>query len=421
MLTAAAIRVVGRREAGERFTWFGGGHGKTGPRRRTRNFGAKSWAPTPRTAQVRNPIAERLACVQPRDCMTVAKGYGRALAAIKARIRQERVRVVLQVNQSLILLYWDIGRAILGKQGEQGWGARVIDRLSCDLQEAFPEMSGFSPRNLLFMRSFAAAFTDERVVKQLVSQLPWGHCVRLLQRVKDARAREWCARATVEHGWSRSVLESQIDARVHDRRGRAVTNFRYTLPSSDSDLATQTFKDPYLFDFLGTADLRREREVEQALVDHIQRFLIELGSGFAFVGRQVPIEVDDHELRVDLLFYHLTLRRYVVIELKAVPFDPAFIGQLNAYLSAVEDRLRHSTDQPTIGLLLCRTKSRLIVEYALRNLARPIGVAEWETQLVHKLPRELRSSLPTIAELERELTRRSAPAHRTPRTRRANR
>ncbi|TAJ16910.1 MAG: DUF1016 domain-containing protein [Planctomycetota bacterium] len=339
--------------------------------------------------------------------MAIEKGYGRALAAIKARIRQERVRVVLHANRSLILLYWDIGRAILGRQGEQGWGARVIDRLSHDLQDAFPDMRGFSPRNLKYMRAFAAAWPDRPIVQELLAQLPWYHQITLLERVDQRAHRIWYAHQVIEHGWSQGTLAAQIRGRIHARQGRAITNFAATLPPSESDLAAQAFKDPYLFDFLGTADARRERDVEQALVDHIQRFLIELGSGFAFVGRQVPIDADGHELRVDLLFYHLRLRRYVVIELKAVPFDPAFVGQLNAYLSAVDDKLRHPADQPTIGLLLCRTKSKLVVEYALRSLARPIGVAAWETQLVHALPRELRGSLPTIAQIERELGRRT--------------
>lgn len=215
--------------------------------------------------------------------------------------------------------------------------------------------------------------------------------------------RLWYARQTIVHGWSRNILALQIDNRAHERHGKAISNFRDTLPLVESDLATQVFKDPYLFDFLGTADPRREREVEQALVDHIQRFLLELGTGFAFVGRQVPLEVGDQDFLIDLLFYHLKLRCYVVVELKAVPFDPAFVGQLNLYLSAADDLLRHSDDQLTIGLLLCRQKHRVVVEYALRNLKRPIGVAEWETKLVEKLPKALKGALPTVEEIEAEL------------------
>jgi predicted nuclease of restriction endonuclease-like (RecB) superfamily len=208
---------------------------------------------------------------------------------------------------------------------------------------------------------------------------------------------------SAEQGWSRSVLEIQIDGQAHARQGKALTNFPTTLPPADSDMAGQVFKDPYLFDFLGTADPRREREVEQALVDHIQRFLLELGSGFAFVGRQVHLEFKSSDYYIDLLFYHLNLRRYVVIELKAIPFDPGFVGRLNMYLSAADELLRHPDDKPTIGLLLCRSKDRIVVEYALRDIRKPIGVSEWETQIVETLPKELQGALPTVEEIEAEL------------------
>ena len=220
--------------------------------------------------------------------------------------------------------------------------------------------------------------------------------------MKEPGTREWYIRKSIAEGWSRNILEMQIDARAHQRHGKAITNFKSTLPPADSDLAGQVFKDPYLFDFLGTADPRREREVEQALVDHIQRFLIALGSGFAFVGRQVHLEFASHDYHLDLIFYHLTLRRYVVIELKAGPFKPGFAGQMNMYLSAVDDLLRHADDKPTIGLLLCRKKDRLVVEYALRDLRKPIGVAGWDS-LVDLLPEELKGSLPTVEDLEAEL------------------
>jgi len=332
-------------------------------------------------------------------------GYAETLGQIKQRIQQERLRVVLAANSAMVLLYWDIGRMILDRQQREGWGARVIDRLAEDLRESYPDLKGFSTRNLLFMRSLAEAFPDSEKVKQLVSQLPWGHIIRLLQRVKEPEIREWYIRASMENGWSRSILELQIDGRAHERHGKAITNFKATLPHIDSDLAVQVFKDPYLFDFLGTSDPRREREVEQALVDHIQRFLLEMGSGFAFVGRQVHLEFASRDCYLDLLFYHLKLRCYVVIELKAVPFDPAFIGQINLYLSAVDDLLRHPDDKPTIGLLLCRSKDKIVVEYALRDLKKPIGVAGWETKIVEKLPENLKGSLPTVEEIEAELSR----------------
>ena len=329
--------------------------------------------------------------------------YAAVLEEIKRRIQAERLRTVMAANSAMVMLYWDIGRLILERQEKEGWGARVIDRLSADLREAYPDMRGLSPRNLLFMRSFAVAYSDMEIVKQLVSQLPWGHIIRLLQRIKDPDMRHWYLTASMEHGWSRNVLELQISAHAHERQGKAITNFEATLPPAESDMAAQVFKDPYLFDFLGTADPRREREVEQALVDHIQRFLLELGAGFAFVGRQVHLEFASNDYYLDLLFYHLKLRCYVVVELKAVPFDPGFVGTMNMYLSAVDDLLRHPDDKPSIGLLLCRSKNKLVVEYALRNFRNPIGVAEWETRIVKKLPAEFKGSLATVEEIEAEM------------------
>lgn len=329
--------------------------------------------------------------------------YAAALSELKARIREERVRIVLAANQALVLLYWDIGRIIAARQREEGWGAKVISRLSADLSAEFPDIRGFSPRNLRYMRDFAAAWTDPAIVQQVVAKIPWGQNLVLLDRVPDPDVRLWYAAQVLEHGWSRSVLALQVDARLHERRGQAVTNFLTTLPPVTSDLAVQVFKDPYLFDFLGTADLRREAEVERALVDHVQAFLLELGVGFAFVGRQVRLEVGDKDFYIDLLFYHLRLRCFVVIELKAVPFEPAFTGQLSFYLSAIDDQMRHATDGPSIGLLLCRGKNRVEVEYALRGLNQAVGVADWEAQLVRTLPEGLASSLPTVEQLELEL------------------
>ena len=333
----------------------------------------------------------------------LARDYAEMLSEIKQRIQQERLRVVLAANSAMILLYWDIGRMILDRQERAGWGAKVIDRLSADLRAATPEMQGLSPRNLKYMRTFAAAWPDRKMVQRVVAQLPWRQNIALLERLGDEKTRLWYAEQTLQHGWSQPILCLQIDGRAHERHGKALTNFKATLPPADSDMAGQVFKDPYLFDFLGTADPRREREVEQALVDHIQRFLLELGSGFAFVGRQVPLEVGDQDFQIDLLFYHLKLRCYVVVELKAVSFDPAFVGQLNLYLSAVDDLLRHPADKPTIGLLLCRAKNKVVVEYALRDLKKPIGVSHWETRLVEKLPANLKGSLPTVEEIEAEL------------------
>jgi len=335
----------------------------------------------------------------------VPETYAAVLGEIKDRIRTERLRIVMAANAAMVLLYWDIGKAILQRQEREGWGAKVIDRLSADLREAFPDMRGLSPRNLKYMRSFVATWSDRQLVQEVLAQITWYQNITLLEKVSDLKTRLWYARKTREEGWSRNILVTQIERRLHDRQGKAITNFPATIPPPGSDMAAQVFKDPYLFDFLGTTDPRREREIEQALVDHIQRFLLEMGAGFSFVGRQILLEVGDSDFYLDLLFYHLKLRCFVVVELKAVPFDPAFVGQMNLYLSAVDDLLRHPDDKPTIGLLLCKSKDRLVVEYALSGFQKPIGVAEWETRLVESLPPELKGSLPTVEEIEAELMR----------------
>ncbi len=329
--------------------------------------------------------------------------YPILLEELKNRIGTERVRTTFAANASMLLLYWDIGQAILIRQAKEGWGAKVIDRLSTDLRNAFPDMRGLSARNLKYMRTFSEAWPKRAIVQEALAQLPWYQNLALLEKLDTPDDRLWYAAKTLEHGWSRNILVLQIQSQLHKRQGKAITNFPSALPPVESDMAAQVFKDPYLFDFLGTADPRREREVEQALVNHVQKFLLELGAGFAFVGKQMPLEVGDQDFLVDLLFYHLKLRCFVVVELKSVPFDPAFIGQLNLYLSAVDDLLRHSDDLPTIGLLLCKGKDQLVVEYALRNFQKPIGVADWETQIVSSLPEGLKGSLPSIEEIEAEL------------------
>lgn len=331
--------------------------------------------------------------------------YLTILAEIKSRVQQSRLRTVLAANSAMVLAYWEIGQVILTRQQSEGWGAKVIDRLSADLREAFPDMQGLSPRNLKYMRSFAAAWPDVAIVQGALAQIGWYQNIALLNKLGDAATRLWYAQKTAQYGWSQSILCIQIESLIHERQGRAPNNFSQTLPPKDSDMAAQIFKDPYLFDFLGTADPRREREVEQALVDHVQRFLLELGAGFAFVGRQVHLEVGNQDFYLDLLFYHLKLRRYIVVELKAVAFEPGFTGQMSLYLAAVDDLLRHPDDQPTIGLLLCKDQNKLVVEYALRGIRSPIGVASWQTQLTETLPQELKGSLPTVAEIEAELTR----------------
>jgi predicted nuclease of restriction endonuclease-like (RecB) superfamily len=303
----------------------------------------------------------------------------------------------------MVLLYWDIGRSILEQQAELGWGAKVIDRLATDLRSAFPHMKGFSPRNLKYMRAFADAWPDRAFVQQLAAQMPWFHNCLLLDSLDDAPTREWYIHRTLEHGWSRNVLALQIETALHQRQGKAVTNFDRTLPPPQSDLAQQTLKDPYLLDFLTLSDEAAERELESSLVEHIRRFLLELGVGFAFVGSQYHLEVEEEDFYIDLLFYHLRLRCFVVIDLKMEAFKPEFAGKMNFYLSAVDDQLRHPDDKPSIGIILCKRRKKLIAEYALRNSISPIGVSEYK--LTRAVPAEIRASLPSIKELERELAR----------------
>lgn len=328
-------------------------------------------------------------------------GYADWLADLKSRIHAAQQRAVLAVNRELVLLYWQIGRDILERQARQGWGAKVIERLAHDLRTAFPAMKGFSRANLMYMRAFAEAWPDAAIVQQAVGQLPWGHNLVLLTRLKDPKLRLAYAQRAIRHGWSRNVLNIHVETRLLEREGQAVSNFGEQLPSPQSDLARATLKDPYIFDFLGVGNEADERAIESAIVEHITRFLLELGAGFAYVGRQVHVEVGGDDFFIDLLFYHLKLRCYVVIELKAGSFKPEHAGQLNFYLSAVDAQMRMEQDNPSIGLLLCKSQNRVVAEYALRDTNKPIGVAEY--QLVAALPAELRTSLPSIEQIEREL------------------
>lgn len=329
--------------------------------------------------------------------------YGELLERLKARIRSAQLRAALAVNRELVLLYWQIGREILTRQREQGWGARVVERLASDLRREFPAMTGLSRTNLMYMRAFASAYPDEAIVQQLVGQIPWGHNLALLNKLEDPEVRAWYAARTVEFGWSRNILIHQIESRLHERQGSAVTNFGRTLPTPQSDLARELIRDPYHFDFLQLGPEARERDLEQALLLHLRSFLLELGVGFAFVGNQFRLEVGGQDYYLDLLFYHLRLRCYIVIELKIGAFRPEDSGQMSFYLSAVDDLLRHPDDRPSIGLILCKERNRVVVEYALRGVEKPIGVAGYH--LTERLPEPLRDSLPSVEELEREMER----------------
>jgi predicted nuclease of restriction endonuclease-like (RecB) superfamily len=327
-------------------------------------------------------------------------GYSHFLHDLKTRIRAAKTRAALAVNCELVLLYWQIGRDILERQEREGWGAKVIERLATDLRHEFPDMKGFSPRNLKYMRKFAEAWPDEQFVQQTAAQIPWFHNCVLLDKVSSKSEREWYIHKAFEHGWSRDILVMQIESCLFQRQGKAVSNFAATLPPAQSDLVQQTLKDPYIFDFLGLGDEAQERDVERALVKQITSFLLELGAGFSFVGRQVHLEVEGEDFFIDLLFYHLKLRCYVVIELKATKFKPEYAGKLNFYLSAVDATMRHESDNPSIGLILCKDRKGLIAEYALKDISKPVGVSEY--QLVAAIPENLKGSLPTIEELEAE-------------------
>ncbi len=336
-----------------------------------------------------------------RTTLSLPAGYVDWLADIKQRIQGARQRAVLAANAEQIRLYHGIGLDILDRQRRQGWGAKVIDRLSSDLRNAFPEMKGFSSRNLKYMKAFAEECPNLQIGQQSAAQLPWFHIITLITKLRDSTAREWYAREALQQSWGRETLALQIKAQLHLRRGAAVTNFEQRLAPAQAGLAAEILKDPYHFDFLGLGDEAQERDIESALMRHITRFLLELGAGFAFVGRQFRLEVAGDEFFIDLLFYHTRLKCHVVVELKASAFKPEHAGQLNFYLSAVDAQIKAPDDKPTIGLLLCRTQNRLVAEYSLSGMEKPIGVAEY--QLVRALPTPLDTNLPSIDEIEAEL------------------
>ena len=347
---------------------------------------------------------------------TLPKNYPQFLEDLKFRIRTAQIKAALAVNSELIGLYWYIGKSIIERQRAEGWGKSVVERLAADLQREFPGVGGFSRQNVWYMRAFYLAWTEQvsnlqravgdldgKNLPRVVGEIPWGQNLELLAKLKDPIQRLWYAQKAIEHGWSRPVMVLQIESGLYERQGKAVTNFKRTLPPPQSDMAQQALKDPYAFDFLTLAEGAHERQLEQGLLDHIQQFLLELGVGFAFVGRQVHLEVEKEDFYIDLLFYHLRLRCFVVIELKNTQFKPEYAGKMNFYLSAVDDRLRHKDDQPSVGIILCKSRKRLIVEYALKDTHKPIGVSAYK--LSKALPEKLKGTLPTIKELEEELTK----------------
>ncbi len=334
--------------------------------------------------------------------------YAQVLADVKKRIQEAQVKAVLSASKELIKLYWYIGEVLAEKQKQGKWGTSVIENFAKDLQSSFPGMGGFSRANLFKMRALYLAYEKvSQAVRQFedtpIFNIPWGHNVILLTKLKDTDERFWYAQKAIEHGWSRSMLEIWIESNLYHREGKALNNFQKTLPTPQSDMAQQSFKDPYIFNFLTLEKQYIEKDVEQGLIDNIQKFLLELGKGFALVGRQYRLEVEDKDYYVDLMFYHIQLRCYIAIELKARDFDPGDIGQLNFYLAVIDDKVKGKDDNPTIGLLLCKTKNNVVAEYALRNIRSPIGVSQYMTEILNELPEEFKSSLPTIEEIEAEL------------------
>ncbi len=325
------------------------------------------------------------------------------LDELKNSIRQAQIKAGLSVNRELVLLYWQIGKGILNQQATQGWGSNVIGQLAEDLKKSFPEMKGFSPRNLKYMRAFADAYPDLAFVQAAPAQITWYHNCTLLDKVKDPSERQFYTEQTIVNGWSRDVLVHQIESGLHTRQGKAITNFANTLPKPQSELAQQILKDPYNLEFLTLAPEALERDLERSLLEKLKDFLLELGTGFSFVGSQYHLEVGGQDYFLDLLFYHLKMRCFVIVDLKITDFKPEYAGKMGFYLAVADDQLRHETDQPSVGLILCKTRNSVVAEYTLRNSANPMGVSEYK--VAQALPASLKASLPTIETLERELAK----------------
>ncbi|MCL4852483.1 MAG: DUF1016 family protein [Bryobacteraceae bacterium] len=336
--------------------------------------------------------------------------YALVLVQLRDRIRTAQTSATVAVNRELVALYWDIGQMIADRQRAEGWGKSIVHRLAADLRQEFAGETGFSSQNLWYMRGFFLAWTrDVQDLQQLVGDfdgehlppviaaIPWGHNIQLITKLKNPVERLWYAQKTIENGWSRAVLVHQIESDLYRRQGAAISNFRATLPAPQSDLAHQLLKDPYTLDFLMLSEDAQERDLEQALINRIQKFLLELGMGFAFLGRQYHLEVGGEDYYVDLLFYHTRLHCYVVIDLKVEKFKPEFAGKMQFYLSAVDDLIRHPDDQPSIGLIICKERNRVIAEYALRDMRKPIGVSEYV--LTQQLPAELSEALPAVVDV----------------------
>ncbi len=345
--------------------------------------------------------------------------YLNIVASLKEKIRQAKTKASLAVNKELLNVYWEIGNTILEQQKTEGWGTKIIDRLSQDLKNEFPDMQGLSIRNIKYMRAFAEAYPEFSIVQPalaqlqsadnqknsfvqpLVAQLPWSHNIVLLDKVKNVEERAFYAQKTIENNWSKNVLILQIDNKLIERQGKAITNFPQTLPLPQADLAKEMLKNPYMLDFFGVTEEMKERDIENALIAHLKKFILELGRGFAYVGNQFNLNVAGDDFYLDLLFYNTRLHCYVVFELKVGEFKPEFAGKLNFYLNAIDEQIKTEPDKPTIGVLLCKTPNETVIEYALRGIDKPMGIADYELKTV--LPENLKSGLPSIEELEKEI------------------
>jgi len=365
----------------------------------------KEITPTDNDRKVRAYNKKGVVFPTPLAASTMPEWYGEMFNNISQLVAEGRRQVMWTANVQMSMMYYQIGVEILNRQNAEGWGTKVVDRLSADLKQSFPEMHGFSPRNLKYMRRFAESWPDEQIVQRCVAQLPWRHNICLMEKVKEPNRRLAYAMAAIEHGWSKTILELQLENYTLERTGKIPSNFGKTLPDVQSDMVQQMFKDPYLLDFTGADASSREKDIEDGLTTHITQFLLELGQGFSYVGRQVHLELAGHDYYIDMLFYHLRLRCFVVVELKAVPFDPGMMGQLSFYQSVVDDTLRHESDGKTIGLLLVKSKDETIVRYSLEGINKPIGIASWETAIEKDIADKWKSSLPTIEELEAELNK----------------
>jgi len=340
------------------------------------------------------------------ELLTIDKNYSAWLKEIKNKVRTVQLKATVKVNSEMLNFYWELGADIVEKQATAKWGDGFLSKLSHDLMAEFPDMKGFSERNIKYIRQWFLFYNSQKAIgQQAVAQLvqiPWGHHIAIISKCKNMDEALYYVQNTVTYFWSRSVLVHQIESGLYEREGKSITNFKSTLPQPQSDLAVQTLKDPYIFDFLTLTKDYNELELEKELINHITHFLLELGAGFAYIGRQLPLKVGEREFFIDLLFYHTRLHCYVVVELKTTDFEPEHAGKLNFYIKSVDIQYRQEGDQPTIGILLCKSKDKLVAEYALSDIHKPIGVSEY--QLIHTLPDNLKQSLPSIEEIETELS-----------------